>query len=62
MGQDDEDRPDGRAFVTGHGRSSYDYAAEIRNAIRCERSVAIRAILPLALVGLVIEVYHIVHG
>ena len=37
-------------------------AAEIRNAIRGERSVAIMAILPLALVGLVIEVYRIAHG
>jgi hypothetical protein len=46
--------------MTGGG--SYDYAAEIRNAIRYERALAVKAVIPLALVGLVIEVYRIVHG
>ncbi len=61
MGQDDEDRQDRRAVMTGDG-SSYDYAAEIRNAVRYERALAVKALLPLALVGVVIEVYRIVHG
>ena len=61
MGQDDEDRQDRRAVLTGGG-SSYDYAAEIRNAIRYERALAVKAVIPLALVGLVVEVYRIVHG
>jgi hypothetical protein len=47
--------------MTGQN-SSYDYAAEIRNASRYERALAVKALIPLALVGLVIEVYRIVHG
>ena len=62
MGQDDEDGEDGRAVVTGRDGSSADYAAEIRNAIRYERALAVKAVLPLVLVGLVIEVYRILHG
>jgi hypothetical protein len=60
MGQDNEDRQDRRAVMTGDG-SSYDYAAEIRNAIRYERALAVKAIIPLAVVGLVIAVYESVH-
>ncbi len=60
MGQDDEDRQDRRAVMTGDG-SSYDYAAEIRNAIRYERALAVKAVIPLAMVGLVIAVYQTVH-
>ena len=46
--------------MTGDG-SSYDYAAEIRNAVRYERALAVKAIIPLAVVGLVIAVYQTVH-
>jgi len=60
MGQDNEDRQDRRAVMTGDG-SSYDYAAEIRNAVRYERALAVKAIIPLAVVGLVIAVYQTVH-
>jgi len=48
--------------VTGQGGSSAHYAGEIRNAIRYERALAIKAVIPLGLVGLVIEVYRILHG
>ena len=62
MGQDDEDGEDRRAVMTGQSWSSADYAAEIRNAVRYERALAVKAVIPLVLVGLVIEVYRIVHG
>ncbi len=61
MGQDGEDREDGRAVLTDRSGSS-GYAAEIRNATRYERALAIKAVVPLALVGVVIEVYRIAHG
>ena len=61
MGQDDEDREDERAVIAGQS-SSDDYAAEIRHASRYERALAVKALIPLALVGLVSEVYRIVHG
>jgi hypothetical protein len=62
MGQDDEDGEDRRAVMTAQGGSSADYAAEIRNAIRYERALAVKAVIPLALVGLIIGVYRILHG
>ena len=61
MGQDDEDRQDERAVLSGDG-SPDDYAADIRNAIGYERALAVKAVIPLTLVGLVIAVYRIVHG
>ncbi|HEX9064565.1 MAG TPA: hypothetical protein VF843_05630 [Streptosporangiaceae bacterium] len=39
-----------------------EYEAEVRVAVRYERGLAVKGLLPLVLVGLVIEVYRIVHG
>jgi hypothetical protein len=47
---------------TGPGPSAYDFAAEIRNAVRYERALAVKAAIPLALVGVVIGAYRVVHG
>ena len=38
------------------------YEAEVRVAVRYERGLAVKALLPLALVGVVIEGYRILHG
>jgi hypothetical protein len=48
--------------MTGQGGSSADYASEIRNAIRYERALAVKAVIPLVLVGLIIGVYRLLHG
>ena len=61
----DADRQDGedwRAVTTGERASSHDYDAEIRNATGYERILAVKAIIPLALVGFVVEVCRIVPG
>ncbi len=39
-----------------------EYEAEIRVAVRYERGLAVKAVFPLALVGLVIEAYRILRG
>lgn len=59
MGQDAEDREDRGAVMLG---DRAEYEAEVRVAVRYERGLAVKGLLPLVLVGLVIEVYRIVHG
>jgi hypothetical protein len=60
MGQDRQDWQDRRARLTEQAEQA-DQSA-IRNATRYERALAAKAIIPLALVGLVIVVYRAVHG
>ena len=57
MGEDRQGRQDRRAGLTG-----YDDQAEIRNAVRSERALAAKALIPLALVGLVIVIFRAIHG
>ncbi len=62
MGEDREDRQDRRAVTAGPPGSAYDYDAEIADAVRYERMLAVKALIPISLVGLVVLAYRIVHG
>jgi hypothetical protein len=49
------------AAVASRAVGSTEYDAKIRNAIRYERIVAVKALIPLALVAALIAVYLVYH-
>ena len=49
------------AAVASRAVGSTEYDAKIRNAIRYERIVAVKALIPLALVAAIIAVYLVYH-
>lgn len=59
MGEDRQGRQDAHTGVTGNSRAAYE--ADVRNAIRYERILAARALIPCALVAVVIEIYLYFH-
>lgn len=59
MGENRQGRQHERSAVSHPDSAAYD--ADIRNAIRYERIVAAKALIPLALVALLIAVYLIYH-
>jgi len=69
LGQDDEDGKGGHAGMSGEpaagrpeGQLPADYAAQIKADTRSERAITFKAAVPLAMVGLVVEIHRLARG